>query len=496
MKRCISGLVFVLFWSTIGFSASFYDPLYQRKFVEHDAFLAEQTAKLYQNDKQQRQAFFELLKKEVALSRQSGDSAFVYQILIDFVLGKEQPPASKKSKDLLSLRESALDFLIDQAKNDEIDISDREIIVAGLGKIAVQTDLPDFEFNEDAVSTLSGLCSHAHMILRHAALIALKPVVLIEDPKWEDLSETAAKSISDDLDSSDAEWQRILFLENLSLLAKTEKATPATRLIWDQLTEAISDIHSPTLQQKVTIELGNQIKIHSGQMFQEQVQNAKEELEAVKGLKKKTNEKLPELLNRFKTEDDPVELEAIGEALFEQAKKERHALYLIYSTLGSYPLLTDLNDYQLRFVNETLISLTHLSESPLFYYRTALVLLGELVVHQTGHRAYIPLALLGNLLTSTDHPGLVLPVIRELRQALEGEFPVWIGRRMIGLIFIAAGDSPQEKIAYQATETLVEIAENANKAALRWEAGKRLKYLSLHAQDEAVRKLAVTWKKK
>ncbi len=96
-------------------------------------------------------------------------------------------------------------------------------------------------------------------------------------------------------------------------------------------------------------------------------------------------------------------------------------------------------------------------------------------------------------MVSTDYEQLLLPILTEISLSLESEFQVWIARRLIGLIFLQAGDSPNAKVAMESAKILVQIAKTSKLSVLRWEANKRLEYLAQFAKENTVRKYAANW---
>ncbi len=465
---------------------SFFDILYQQETSNYYAFIEKQVVKLYDNNEDVREKYLKELKVLTGQSKMAGDSFFIYRILTQFILDTAKPKDVKELDDIRDLQENTLEFLIDQVKNDDISTSSREFILTQLGKIANSDFLPKFELNEIAISAIGSLSEDENLILYHTAIVYLKPIALQLDKKWADVSESAAEYIIDDLSSSKTERQRIALLESIDVLKKAEKGTKAIKKIWEGVASAMSDIRSPALQKTVRTQMEALMKANSGQMLKEQVEEVDEALRDMEEKIVIVKEPLQELIENLADESDPVEIDGILTALYKQAQKDRTLLNTIFARLAGMTLLPEISAYKLRMLNEGLIKLAHFSKSSLYFYRTALIFLGEVSVYRSSSHASIPISMLGNLLRSTDYPELVIPVIRELTLSLNSDLPIWIGNRFIGLIFIQTGDSPNEEIALYSAKSLLDIVDQIKRSAFRWEASVRIKHLSLYADNEAV----------
>ncbi len=494
MKKSLLLVLILIAISSFATAKSFYDPLY-RKSADVSRFIGKNLQKLYDADKGKRETVFKQLKAAASKPKRKGDSHFSLGILGDFVLGNRAPGNMKTNSGVNSHQETVLEYLVETAKNDEVPISDREFVIGQLGKIAKDEGLFDFDQNETAVGALRSLAGDDdNLVLQHSAMVALKRIVLKKKDRWDDLAEDAAGSIVDELGSGNAELQRIAFIECLDILAKAKKATDGTKLVWEKTAATISDIKSPKLQYSISLKLKNLIKSKSSSAFKEQINELKEALKELKSTGKTIVKPVSEMLSELKDEDDPAVLEALIDSLVKQAKKDRTVLNAVYSKIEEFAFFQEISDYKLRILNKGLITLTHISESPLFYYRTSMVLLGEISVFHSTQRANIPIVMLGNLMASTDYEGLVSPVMMEIKLSVYSDLPIWIGKRLIGLIFIQAGDSPNGKIAITAAKQMAKITQDAKKGILKWEARKRLKYLSIHASDDVVKDFAANWR--
>lgn len=494
IRRLIALLICSFLLVQTSQALSFFDSLYQQDTRNYYKFVSKHVAKLYHQDEDVREKYHEELKTLSGQSKMSGDSFFIYRILTEFVMNTTKPDKTGDMEDIKDLQENTLEFLVDQVNDDDISISSREFIITQLGKIAKSEFLPDFDLNETAVSAIGNMAENDNLILHHTAIVNLKPVAMKWQEKWISLAENAAGHIVEGVSSSNIERRRISLIESIAVLQRAERGTDAIKTIWEGVSGALSDINSPDLQKNIREKVEKLIVANSGQMYKEQVDDAREALGEMEEKRVIAREPLQELITRLSEETDVVEIDGIMTALYKHAKKDRTLFNTIFAQIAGMTLLPEISAYKLRMLNEGLIKLTHLSNSTLYYYRTALILLGEVSVYRSTAHANIPITMLGNLLRSTDYPELVTPVVQEIAISLDSDIPVWIGNRLIGLIFIQAGDSPNEKIALFSTKHLIDIIKDNKRSAFRWEAGVRIKYLTLYATNESVKSYAKNWK--
>lgn len=487
-KHLLFLTVFVTAFATSGFGKSFYDPLYNSKTINYQNFFKSNLNLLTNRDEDSREAFFEKIQKLTKQTKRAGDSFFIYQVLTDFILA---PSADENINDL---RERALEYLVEELENDESTISKREFVVAKLSQIAISAKVFEFDQNEKAANTLITFAEDENLILRHAAITGLKAIALKSEEKWENLASEAVSKISTGIDSDNLEIQRISIYESMDVIRKAELATDATKSLWEETGEGLSAINSPSLQAHVKSEIEKLTKLHSGSAFKEQVDEVKQQLRELESIKKTASEPVTELLSILKEEEDAADIEAALDSIMGQVSKGRSFLNKIYAKIAGIILSSENSEYKIRTLNNNLIDLTHSSQSPLYFYRTALFFIGEISVFQNNQKAIIPISSLANLMASTDYEGLIKPVIQEIRILVNSDLPIWVSRRLIGLIFIQAGDSPNEATAMASAKALGEIALGAKNGVLRWEARKRLQYLSKFAKDSIVKQYSADWK--
>lgn len=487
-KNLLFLTIFVTAFATIGFGKSFYDPLYSSEAINYKTFFKINLALLTNQDEDRREEFFERIQKLTKQTKRAGDSFFVYEILADFVLN----PSS--DEDINEMKEQVLEYLVEELENDESTISKREFIIVKLAKIAKSDKTFEFGLNEKAGNTLVSFAENDNLILRHTAMTGLKDIALKTGEKWESLASDAVDKITAGIESDNLEVQRISVYESMDVLRKTEIATEATQALWEKTGEGMDDIKSPLLQVSVKSEMDRLTKLHSGSAFKEQVDDVKEQLSELESVKKTASEPITELLITLKDEEEAADIEAALDKIVGQVSKGRLFLNMVYANIAGIILSTENSEYKIRTLNNNLINLTHLSQSPLYFYRTSLFFLGEISVFQNSQKANIPISSLANLMASTDHEGLIKPVIQEISILVNSDLPIWVSRRLIGLIFIQAGDSPNEATALASAKILGDISQSAKNGVLRWEARKRLNYLSKFAKDPIIKKYSADWK--
>ena len=498
MRKYLGILLLFITLSMPALAQTFYDSVSKAKASQLPEQVQKQLLTLYDRDEDRREA---ALNKVLAASRQSlyeGDSFFPFKILGDYVLAIRAPQALESDEDyrdeIKDLREKALIFLIDEAKNEELTLTSREFAIYQIARIAPVENLPDFDWNEDATGALATLAEGDNLILQHAAIVGAKPITLKNGEKWESLAEIAAGILTVNLTNAKTEIQRISFLESIDILHQAKMKNDATEKIWNDVSGALGDIQSPRLQDQISELMAPLLKLKSGAMFKDEVQEAREELANMELHKKLTKEPTHELLTLLKEETDPIELEAALNRLIEESKKNRALLYVVYAEITGVTLNSEISSYKLRLLNDALIRITHGVDSTLFYYRTSLLFLGEISIHRKTPQANIPLVMLSNLLTSTDHPSLILPVLKEINLAIASDLPVWIRKRLVTLLFLQAGDSPNEKVSLEAAKYLSKIVNKSNNIAIKWEVLQRFDLLAKFAKEEETKKFAANWK--
>lgn len=497
MKKCILFITMLLF-SSVAWGKTFYMSFYQSGVRGYNQLVEEELSKLYSRDENQREDTLEQYSEIHEQQLHPGDIFFTYKVLSAFIVGENAPTdlmADEDYKeDVDDLREDALELLIDEAQNSDRQISEREFALHQIAIVAKSNQTFEIDQNMTAVKALIKAVSEDHLILKHAAMVGLRESALFNGEEWEDVVDAAADGMTDLLNAKSMEVQRLAFIECLNFLQRAEFATDGAIAVWEATAEALSDIDSPRLKKAVHDRLGLLVNAKAGSSFDEQVKEVREILEETKIEKVVVSDPFEEVLASLESETDAEDVEPILETVMNEAKKSKSGFYRVYTKLILESLKTEIPDYKLRLLNDALVELTHSAQSTLYFNHTSSLFLQQLYFHRNFQTANVPLVMLGNFMGSTDYEQLLIPVIHELKALIEDDQPIWIQRRIIGLIFIQAGDSPNIKVAMEAARQLVEIAKTSEQSAIRWEAYKRLEYLSKYAKEIVVKKYASNWK--
>lgn len=483
----------ILVHSTL-YAESFFQPVYETDSYSYLGFINDQVQTLYSTDEDRREKAFIEMKTATKLTEQKGDNFFVYSVMARFILSKDAPPEFRTDEDykddIVSLQEDVLGFLIEQVEDDENSVSDREMLIQELARIAANDKLADFDMNSDAIKVLIILSEDESIVLKHAAIVGLKDIVIKQAERWESLAEDSAKAITEELEDDNLILQRIAFVECIDVLEKGELANDATRHVWDAVTSALGSVNSPNFKEEIKLKMEKLVKEKSGTMFKEEVTEAKEQLIDTIVERTTIQERFEVLLEMLKEESEPDRLEALMVALKKEAGKDRKLFNIVFWRLVEASFLPELPAYKLRIMNETLVDIVHDMADPLYFYQVGMTLLGEMYLYENSYAGGIPLAILIGHLSSTDFEGLILPLLQVIRQSAQSDLPVWIQRRLITLIFIQAGDSPNQTVAVEATKYLWLTVKEAKIPVLRWECMNRLRYLAKFSRNKASKEYA------
>ncbi len=497
MKKILLLLMALLVTPMIS-GKSVFEPFHVIPAKKISQLIESELVALYLSNEDQRKVAFKRLKTSVTQPLKDGDRFYVYTIFSHFVTGWQMPEMLKSDSNakegINDLREEVLEFLIDEVNNSKRSISDREYLLTLLSNIAGSENLFEFKQNQMAIKALGKNTDNDHSVLRHAAIIGLKDIILKTGEKWEQQEKLAAEYLADTLESGYLEQQRTSFLESIDVLKRAQGRTDGVKLLWEKILDELPEIKSEALKKSIHYKLRLLVGLKAGVTFERQVKITKEALKQMVMKDSNIKKPLPELFQLLKTETGAEDLEPVIWALMKKSKKNQQLFYEIYTSIMRLTLDGDFSDYKLRLLNETLIVLTHDTQSTLFFYQTSMLFLEEVYLFHSSQKANIPLVMLGSLLVSTDHEELLVPVIQEISLSVDSDLPLWIRRRLLGLIFIQAGDSPNIKVAMNAAKRLVALSKTSKNSVIKWESSKRLDYLAKFAKEPMVKNFAANWK--
>jgi hypothetical protein len=497
MKTLILFFSVLFLFSNIMIADSFYDAAYKMKTTELNSFLKQQLKPLYNEDEDKREDSFEGFKKAVGQSKRQSDKMIPYTILTRFVLSEELPVKLKSDEDYMEdvqdLQMEALAFLIENVNNDDLSTGDREFLMEQLALIATTINTSNFDFIQKSADAVLESGSTDNAVLKHTAMVVAKAFAIKDDEEWEDLAESSAQLIGSDMENSDTDLQRFSFFVSLDTIKIAQSKTDAIVHLWEAIASNYEEITSPVLQSTVKTAIKSLIKSNTGDLFKDEIEEIKEALDDEESLKKLNKQPLDELFEEINDVDDLIELEAILDRLTKLSQSNRVILYQIYQKLIEQSLSSESSLFKLRLINETIIKLAHNTKSPLFFYRTAMVFLSEIAQFGNDIKSQIPLTMLNSLLSSTEYLQLTKPVMEEINTFLNFSLPIWVKRRLVTTIYVQAGNSPNPEVADAALKILIDIANNYETIALRFDTLTRIQQLQKFASIKSVKAQSNKW---
>lgn len=449
--------------------------------------------KLFSRDEDTREDALEQIFDSLEEPPGKGDAEFPLQVLGDLLVGEGKPEDGEIDKDL---QEKALNRLIKNALEDDHAISRREFALWQLHRLVrVKTSRPS-PLMEDTLAALEDLSEDPQLVLSLAAIHSLGALATRNGKAWEDTGEEAAEILIDRMDSDDLEIRRFAILSTIRSLHFALKPTDTPKELWEELVEAIEDIESPRFFAGIRPHLELLIKAKKNSPFGSEVSEAMEAIEDFDKKTKASKGPFHEILSEFIATSD---LEDMNEALARIEAEGRRDPTL--RALGLNAVIAKASNlkiapYTLRVLLSSMLRQGRVHGSATMYYRSSMELLGLSTIHRGNGKANIPLTHLAMLLASTDRPGLVIPVINEIKTfTMARSQPLWTARRMIALLFLQAGDSPNAEIRLHALKVLQAIEKSSKNWALRSEVWTRISHLARFAKDNDVKSRAAQWLK-
>ena len=497
MKTLILFISALFLYSNIVIAESFYDTAYKVKTTELNSFFKQQLKALYHEDEDKRENSFENFKKVSGQSKRQSDRIIPFTILTQFVLSQELPKKLKSDEDYMEdledLQMEVLEYIIENVVNDELSTGDREYLMEQLALIVTTIKSDNFDFIQKSVDAILEAGSVDSPVLRHTAMVAATAFAVKSDDQWNDLAESSAQFIGADLENSDTDLQRFSFFVSLDTIKIAQSKSEAIVHLWEVVAANYEEITSPILQSTVKSAIKSLIKTNSGDLFKDEIEEIKEALDDEESLKKLNKQPLNEILEEINDVEDLVDLEAVLDRLIKLSQSDRVILYQIYQKLIEQSLNPEISLFKLRLVNETIIKMAHNTNSPLFFYRSAMIFLSEIAQFGNSIKSQIPLTMLDSLLSSTEYIQLTKPVLEEIKIFLNFPLPIWVKRRLVTNIFTLAGNSPNPEIAEAALKILITIADKHDTFALRYDALNRIQQLDKFASAESVKARSNKW---
>lgn len=460
---------------------------------EFHAYLESVRSQLFAPDEDDREDAFERIEESLENPPLTGDAIFALALLGDVLVDAGRPPGGKDDR---GLREDAAELLTETALDSSLVISRREAALAQLLRVVRAKRIPNFQIRDDIFNSLATLSEDSRPVIAHGAIIALTIVAGISGKTWGMFTAPTVDLLQDRMSGSDLEMRRNAILEVVYILEKTDLPSEISQVLWEELAENLDDIESPTLQNDLRPHLKRLLDKHKSSPFTSQAEEVREELEDFSAKADPAEGKLPELFEQLTEEDDLEDLESLLARLEAVARQEPTLRAIVTTALMTKASDIRIDPYFLRITLDSLARLGRVPGSAMMYYRTANQLLDLAFIHRSSGKAHFPLTQLARLLASTDKPGLVLPVLENIKYlAAARNQPVWVGRRLVALLYLQSGDSPNEEIRAHALKLLREMGASARNWAIRAEVHIRMGQLSRFARDAGIKAKAADWLK-
>ncbi|MDX2470710.1 MAG: hypothetical protein QNL04_09075 [SAR324 cluster bacterium] len=433
------------------------------------------------------------LKKMLEKSNKAGDRFFAFHLLGRFAAGEGIPEKNKAAGWLEAAQEDALEILTDNLNEDDLSISEREMTVYAIGRVAASTATASPDINKDALEGLVKSANGDQLLLSRAAVPLLGKVILLQGKNWEDLSEQAGDTLMKELESADPTRKRyaivatIQFLRNLKLVKGAEPLNEATKEVWEELNDQLDDIDSVQLQ----IDLKRLVTILAAKRkepaFKSLIKKSQSIVNGYELKPKAFSGKINEILEQFKEEDDLEDLDAATAQALKLSRPERDLLLILLQAAASAP---ENPMHRLRAQYFAIFKLSNDANSNLAFSQVGRFYLSQLYQRQSDQKGLVAIGALSSLLASTDQSPLVLPLLEEITDSINYKLPYWAQRRLVSLVFLSAADSPNDQVNEAAFKLLLHIRKNTLQMGLAWEVQQRLKFLSKSASNKRVMRLA------
>jgi len=446
---------------------------------------------LYAKNAEIRRNTFRLVAASLEKPPLDGDWEFPLLLLGDLMLGTEFPAQGELDGDLQG---DALELLIDNALEDDFPVSRREFALGQLRRVVRAKNLARASFRQDAFDALVKLSRDEQLVLAHGALNAIATVALESDKAWENVAEAAAELLADRMEDKRLEVRRIAIVETIAALEAADQPGDTAGELLEELTEAAEELGSPALRRDLRPYFRALLEGRAGRRFAERAAKVARVVKAFDTRVEAARDPYPEVLADFAKEDDLADLEARLARIEREGGADPTVRAIGLGAISAKASRPGLDAYTLRVLLDSLVQQGRLANSRMAFYRTATQLLDLSFTHRHDGLAHLPLAYLARQLASTDQPSLVVPVLEEIANlAMSQSQPVWVGRRMVALLFLQAGDSPNPAIRRHALALLERVGSSGRNWAIRREVWERLALLARFARDAEVKAQATRW---
>jgi len=494
--RGTSGLLWALLLALLLPAPAAADTLIERApalgtIQKFNAYLGDVRFRLYANDSDTRKEAYKLVQRSVKEAKADGEADFPLRLLGDVILGVGLPPGGRVNKDLQA---DALELLSDTAKNRDLSLSQREVALEQIVRITAGQPPANEDIRDDTFSVLTKLSEDKALIISHGAMAGLGAIVASRAEGWSGKRSKAVSRIVDRLEDDSREVRRAAFLIAIHVLTGTRGKDSAAADLWEGLADGAKAIESPAFLAIIAPPLKQLIDRQRGTPYADLAAQVRKRLDAFDVKLEPMKDPFPDVLRVVRESGSGLEKERALRRIEFDALRDGTRLLLGFSAIAARASAQEASTDEVGLLDDSLVRLAQSHDSALPFYRLCATLLEQAYTRAGRGDAHLALVELARMLAATDAPSLVLPVLNEIRfQAMSPEQPAWVAKRMIGLLFLQAGDSPVAELRSHAMEQIERIGKNATRWTLRQEVLQRMQQLQLHARDGDVKARAKTW---
>jgi len=258
-----------------------------------------------------------------------GDRVFPFYLLGRLAAGEGVPAATQGAKWLGDLQEDALEQLIDHLNNDDLTLSDREMAVFALGRVAASTATAEVDFNETALKALVKTSQGKEGLLARAAVSQLGGAVIRPGQDADDLNQDAGKALAKEIEEDDPERRWYAIFAAVGLLKAAPVLNKGVEEVWETLNDELDEFASPLQQAELRRAMGELLRAKQDKPFAKLAAATKKELEGMTAKETAMEGDMTKVLDRLADADDPEDLdEALlrGLALSTRSAKDMNRL--------------------------------------------------------------------------------------------------------------------------------------------------------------------------
>ena len=492
MKLLIVSLAAALLLVNAAAAETLYDGRNSFKTIaEYEKFLQGELKTLRSSDGGARGDTFEKIEESLEADAEEGEALFPLTLMGDYVTGAGLDQDRDADSDL---EEDMVELLIDTAEDSNASLTRREMAAMEVARIVSSSNLKEDVYRSKGVDFLVEMTEEDNVLLAYPALLGLAGLVYANIKDNEALSFQASEALEGMLTNDNHELKRLAFLEIIEALSRASVASDGVELLWEALPDGLSQIESHMLKVEVSTHIKKLIASKTVESFQDEIDTVKEVLEDMNLEQDEVTGELEDVLEDLRRTNGVEEIESQLVRIVQLVKEDKSQTQQALSLLSSYALPERTRIHKIRAIGQGMVEISKNSESRMVFIGVAAKFLTLAIAHGNSDKAIVPLTQLSGMLWSTGSIGQVGPILDELRLMTEAKIPGWIKRRLIALLFVAAGDSISPAIRREALANLEAIAKTNPNWSLRYEALTRIRHLAQFANNSDVKTVAAEWK--